>query len=48
MDSGTWEERVGNPRLIQLKQGLPPGPLGPTGYLDRLKKRPAGCKANLY
>ena len=28
MDSGTWEERVGNPRLTQLKQGLPPDPLG--------------------
>ena len=33
-----WEERVGKPRLIELKQGLSPGPLGLTDYLDRLEQ----------
>ena len=33
-----WEERVPKPRLIELKQGLPPGPLGQTDYLDRLEQ----------
>jgi hypothetical protein len=33
-----WEERVGKPRLIELKQGLAPGPLGLTDYLDRLEQ----------
>ena len=33
-----WEERVPKPRLIELKQGLPPGPLGLTEYLDRLEQ----------
>jgi hypothetical protein len=29
---------VGKPRLIELKQGLSPGPLGLTDYLDRLEQ----------
>jgi hypothetical protein len=33
-----WEERVGKPRLIELKQGLAQGPLGLTDYLDRLEQ----------
>jgi hypothetical protein len=33
-----WEERVGKPRLIELKQGLSPGPPGLTEYLDRLEQ----------
>jgi hypothetical protein len=28
----------GKPRLIELKQGLSPGPLGLTDYLDRLEE----------
>jgi hypothetical protein len=31
-----WEERVGKPGLIKLKQRLAQGPLGLTDYLDRL------------
>ena len=33
-----WEERVGKQRLIELKKGLAPGPLGLTDYLDRLEQ----------
>jgi hypothetical protein len=33
-----WEDRVGKARLIELKKGLAPGPLGLTDYLDRLEQ----------
>jgi hypothetical protein len=32
------EERVGKPRLIELKQGLAQGPLGLTDYPGRLEQ----------